>query len=234
MPSRGEEGLQNQEGLLFGEEVDEVEIMENKIKFIVSIKNGQKTGFFLDQREMRNWVQELSEGKKVLNCFGYTGGFSLYAMKGGATQVDTVDISTDAIGLAQKNTSLNKIDADKHNFIAEDVFQFLREKPLEYDLIILDPPAFTKRKTDIIQACRGYKDINRLAIKKIPSGSLLLTSSCSYHIDEKLFQTVVFQAAAEAGRSVRIIGRHRLALDHPINIFHPEGEYLKSLLLFIE
>ena len=234
LPSRGEEGLQNQEGLLFGEDIDEVEILENKIKFIVSIKNGQKTGFFLDQREMRNWVKELSEGKKVLNCFGYTGGFSLYAMKGDAAQVDTVDISTEAIALAQKNTLLNKIDADKHNFIAGDVFQFLRDEPLEYDLIILDPPAFTKRKADIMQACRGYKDINRLAMKKIPSGSMLLTSSCSYHVDERLFQTVVFQAAAEAGRSVRIIGRHRLAPDHPINIFHPEGEYLKSLLLFID
>lgn len=234
LPSRAEEGLQNQEGLLFGEDVDEVEIMENKIKFIVSIKNGQKTGFFLDQREMRNWVKELSEGKKVLNCFGYTGGFSLYAMKGGATTVDTVDISAEAINLAKKNTSLNKIKIDKHGFIAEDVFQFLRKKPLEYDLIILDPPAFTKCKTDVIQACRGYKDINRLAMKKIPSGSFLLTSSCSYHVDEKLFQTVVFQAAAEAGRSVRIIGRHHLAPDHPINIFHPEGEYLKSLLLFID
>lgn len=234
LPSRGEEGLQNQEGLLFGKDVDKVEVIENKIKFIVSIKSGQKTGFFLDQREMRNWVKELSEGKKVLNCFGYTGGFSLYAMKGGATQVDTVDISKEAIGLAEKNTSLNKIDEKKHGFIAEDVFQFLREEPLDYDLIILDPPAFTKRKTDIIQACRGYKDINRLAMKKIPSGSLLLTSSCSYHVDERLFQTVIFQAAQEAGRNVRIIGRHRLASDHPINIFHPEGEYLKSLLLFIE
>lgn len=232
--SRGEEGLQNQEGLLYGEDIDEVEIMENKIKFIVSLKNGQKTGFFLDQREMRKLVGELSEGKKVLNCFGYTGGFSLYAMNGGATTVDTVDISEDAINLAKKNTSLNKIKTEKHGFIAEDVFQFLREKPLEYNLIILDPPAFTKRKTDIIQACRGYKDINRLAIKKILPNSFLLTSSCSYHVDEKLFQTVVFQAAAEANRSARIIGRHRLAPDHPINIFHPEGEYLKSLLLFIE
>lgn len=234
LPSRGEEGLKNEEGLLFGEDVDEVKIIENKIKFIVSIKNGQKTGFFLDQREMRKWVGELAEGKKVLNCFGYTGGFSLYAMAGGATIVDTVDISKEAIELAQKNTTLNKIKPEKHGFIAEDVFQFLREKPLDYDLIVLDPPAFTKRKSDIIQACRGYKDINRLAMKKIPSGSFLLTSSCSYHVDEKLFQTVVFQAAAEANRSVRIIGRHHLAPDHPINIFHPEGEYLKSLLLFIE
>ena len=234
LSSRGEEGLSNQEGLLYGEDVDEIEIIENKIKFIVSIKNGQKTGFFLDQREMRAWVKKLSEGKKVLNCFGYTGGFSLYAMKGSATTVDTVDISADAINLAKKNASLNKIDIKKHGWIVEDVFKFLREKPLEYDLIILDPPAFTKRKTDIVQACRGYKDINRLAMKKIPSGSLLLTSSCSYHVDEKLFQTVIFQAAQEAGRNVRIIGRHRLAPDHPINIFHPEGEYLKSLLLFIE
>ena len=234
LPSRGEEGLKNQEGLLSGDDVDEVEILENGIKFIVSIKSGQKTGFFLDQREMRKWVQEIAKDKKVLNCFGYTGGFSLYAIAGGADRADTVDISEDAIKLARKNAGLNKIKVDKHGWITADVFEFLREKPLDYDLIILDPPAFAKRKSDIVQACRGYKDINRLAIKKIVPGGLLLTSSCSYHVDEKLFQTVVFQAAQEAGRNVRIIGRHHLAPDHPINIFHPEGEYLKSLLLYVE
>lgn len=234
LPSRGEEGLKNQEGLLYGEDVDEVEIIENKIKFIVSIKSGQKTGFFLDQREMRDWVRNLSKGKKVLNCFGYTGGFSLYAIDGGAEKVDTVDISEDAIALAQKNAKANKFTTKNHGWITKDAFQFLREEDLNYDLIILDPPAFAKRKTDIVQACRGYKDINRLAIKKIPANSFVLTSSCSYHVDERLFQTVVFQAAREAGRNVRIIGRHRLASDHPINIFHHEGEYLKSLLLFVE
>jgi 23S rRNA (cytosine1962-C5)-methyltransferase len=234
VPSRGEEGLKDAEGLLWGEDADEVEVRENGIAFIVSIKGGQKSGFFLDQREMRRWAGELSGGKRVLNCFGYTGGFSLYAITGGAARVDTVDISEEAIALARRNAALNEFPADRHGWLARDVFEFLREDALAYDVIILDPPAFAKRKIDVVRACRGYKDINRLAIQKIPSGGIVMTSSCSYHVDEKLFQTVVFQAAREAGRTVRIIGRHRLAPDHPINIFHPEGEYLKSLLLFVE
>ncbi len=237
LPSRREEGLQMTEGFLYGEDVPNVlnvQIVENEIKFQVDLKNSQKTGFFLDQREMRVLVGQMAKNKKVLNCFSYTGGFSLYAAHGGANQVDSVDISAEAIEQAKINFKLNNFDIKKNNFYAEDVFQFLRGKELNYDLIILDPPAFAKKKSDIIQACRGYKDINRLAFMKMPSGSILVTSSCSYHVDEKLFQTVVFQAAVEAKRKVRIIQRHHLAPDHPINIFHPEGEYLKSLVLWVE
>lgn len=235
LPSRRKEGLKDQIGLLAGDELPMVvEIKENGLKFLVDIADGQKTGFFLDQREMRRWVRELSDGKRVLNCFGYTGGYSVYALAGGATDATTVDISPEVIALAEKNIALNNFSKKIAHGVVADVFGFLRQEKLSYDFIILDPPAFAKRKTDVIQACRGYKDINRLAIQRIPAGGLILTSSCSYHVDEKLFQQVVFQAAHEANRNVRIIGRHRLAPDHPINIFHPEGEYLKSLLLFVE
>ncbi len=231
--SRLEEGLKLHEQTLFGDLEDQITILENGLKFLVSPIQGQKTGFFLDHREMREQVRNLSKGKRVLNCFAYTGGFSVYAASGGATLVDSVDISEVAIKFAQKNAQLNSITIPMR-FYTEDVFQFLRQSPLEYDLIILDPPAFAKRQKDIISACRGYKDINRIAIQKMPPRSLLLTSSCSYYVDEQLFQKVVFQASVEAKRTVRIIGRHRLAVDHPINIFHPEGDYLKSLLLYVE
>lgn len=232
LPSRKEEGLQPQVGLLYGNDVDEVEILEHGNKFIVSIKDGQKTGFFLDHREMRQKVKTLAKDLKVLNCFSYTGGFSVYAAKGGASQVDSVDISEKASELARRNAALNNL--TNCEFITDDVFQFLRRHDLNYDLIILDPPAFAKKQRDVIQACRGYKDINRIAMQKMPPNSLLLTCSCSYHVDETLFQKVIFQAAMEAKRKVKIISRHEMAADHPISIFHPESDYLKSLLLHIE
>lgn len=232
LPSRKEEGLEPFEKLLYGDLAEEILVRENGLKFLVSPKQGQKTGFFLDHRAMREQIRLLSRGKKVLNCFAYTGGFSIYAASGGATCVDSVDISASAMELARKNAGLNGFSLPME-FFAADVFQFLRSSPLDYDLVILDPPAFAKKRKDVIQACRGYKDINRLALQKMPDSSLLLTSSCSYFVDEQLFQKVVFQAAAEAKRNVRIIGRHHLAMDHPINIFHPEGDYLKSLLLYV-
>lgn len=232
LPSRKEEGLQPQVGLLYGKDFDEVEILENGNKFIVSVKDGQKTGFFLDHRQMRQKIKNLSQGLKVLNCFSYTGGFSIYAGKGGASHVDSVDISEKATEMGKRNAKLNGL--ENTNFITDDVFQFLRKNDLNYDLIILDPPAFAKKQRDIIQACRGYKDINRIAMSKMPPNSLLLTCSCSYHVDESLFQKVIFQAAIEAKRNVKIIGRHEMAADHPINIFHPESDYLKSLLLYVE
>lgn len=232
MPSRKEEGLESSEQMLLGSLPRDLHILENGLKFVVDPIQGQKTGFFLDHREMRELVRSLSSNKRVLNGFAYTGGFSVYAADGGAVLVDSVEISEAANQVAKKNMQLNAIKTPM-KFFTEDVFQFLRHSSLEYDLIILDPPAFAKRKKDIIAGCRGYKDINRLAIQKMPAHSLLLTSSCSYYVDEQLFQKVVFQAAAEAKRKVRIIGRHRLAVDHPINIFHPEGDYLKSLLLYI-
>lgn len=235
LPSRKEEGLHDEQGALFGEiPSNGVEIFENGLRFFVSILHGQKTGFFLDHREMRGQVGALAHGKRVLNCFAYTGGFSVYAAQGGAVAVDSVDLSAGAMQLAERNMELNGFASDAHHFYTADVFDFLREKPLDYDIVILDPPAFAKRQKDVVAACRGYKDINRLAMEKMPAASVLLTSSCSYHVNEELFQTVVFQAAVEAGRTVRIIGRHRMAADHPVNICHPESDYLKSLLLYIE
>jgi 23S rRNA (cytosine1962-C5)-methyltransferase len=234
MPSRKEERLGSEEGVLYGVLPSEVEIKENGLKFLVQAKEGQKTGFFLDQRSMRQWVRELARGRRVLNCFCYTGGFSVYAAAGGASQVDSVDISALAMGLAQKNMALNEFDGGQYRFFTADIFQFLRQQALDYELLILDPPAFAKKKQDIVSACRGYKEINRLALQKLPKGALLLTCSCSCHVDESLFQKVLFQAAVEAGRTVRILGRHRMAADHPINVCHPEGDYLKSLLLYVE
>lgn len=234
LPSRREEGLLPFEQVLNGTLPAALEIVENGLRFLVDVPHGQKTGFFLDQREMRKLVSAYAKGKKVLNCFSYSGGFSVYAMQGGAVRADSVDISEAAIQLARQNFALNSFDMADSRFHARDVFAFLRDDELAYDFIILDPPAFAKTKNDVVKACRGYKDINRLAMQKMPSGSFLLTSSCSYFVDDKLFQTVVFQAAREANRTVRIIGRHILAPDHPINIYHPEGEYLKSLLLYVE
>lgn len=230
LPSRKEEGLKETQGWLTPAGENEVTVLEHGLTFKVSLTEGQKTGFFLDQREMRQKVRSLANGKKVLNCFSYTGGFSVYAADGGARHVDSVDISEKAIAMAEENLKLN---ARSGKCFVEDVFTFLREKPLDYDLVILDPPAFAKRQKDVIQACRGYKDINRLAFQKMPPNSTLITCSCSHFVDEKLFQTVVFQAAAEAKRSVQIVGRHLLAPDHPINLAHQEGGYLKSLTLHI-
>lgn len=231
---RREENLPDVEGVISGSWTGDVAILESGLRFTVDPVRGQKTGFFLDHRMMRQRVRELAKGKRVLNCFSYTGGFSVYALAGGATQVDTVDLARDAIERAKRHVEMNGFSLEGNGFYAEDVFDFLRQKPLDYQLVILDPPAFAKKKKDVVAACRGYKDINRVAMEKMPSSSLLLTSSCSYHVDPALFQTVVFQAAAEAGRTARIIGRHVLAPDHPINLFHPEGDYLKSLLIFLD
>lgn len=231
--TRREEGLPEILAWRHGTPQKEIPIVENGIQFLVDPEHGQKTGFFLDQREMRQQVRQLAHGKRVLNVFCYTGGFSLYAGAGGASHVASVDISEPAIDLLKRHIQLNHQES-LHQTYCADAFKFLREEALDYELVILDPPAFAKRRKDIVPACRGYKDINRLAMQKMPKGSILLTNSCSYHVDEELFQKVVFQAAVEAGRSVRIIGRHQLAPDHPVNLCHPEGDYLKSLLLYID
>lgn len=234
LPSRKEEGLPPAEGWLWGDPIPEVQVRENGLPFLIHPEQSQKTGFFLDHREMREQVRSFAEGKRVLNAFSYTGGFTVYALAGGASRVDSVDISEAAMTQARRHVALNGFDPGKHGFYVADVFQFLRENELNYDLVILDPPAFAKKKKDIVSACRGYKDINRLAMQKMEPKTLLLTCSCSHHVDDKLFQQVVFQAAAEANRQVRVIGTHRLAPDHPVNLFHPESNYLKSLLLYLE
>ena len=233
-PSRRVEGLEEREGVLRGEPLEEVIVQERGMLLKVKPKEGQKTGLFLDQREMRSLVKEFSRGRRVLNLFGYTGAFSVAALMGGALQADTVEISLPALENARENLALNGFDPSKNGFIPADVFTFLREEKLkDYGLVVLDPPAFCKSKRDLIKACRGYKDINRLTIGGLPSGSLLLTSSCSHFVDEKLFGQVVFEAAAEAGRDVRILQRHRMAFDHTVSLYHPEGEYLKRLFLEI-
>ena len=228
-----EEGIDPQENTLWGNIPDLVEIKEEGIRFNVSIKRGQKTGFFLDQREMRKQVSELSKGKQVLNAFCYTGGFTLAALKGGAHHVDSVDVSASALEMCKQNILLNGYEASRNQCYQEDVFEFLTMRLCDYDLLILDPPAFAKKKKDIPSAIKGYKKIFEMAMRKMPSPSLLLVSSCSYYISEEIFEYILRDAALEAKRSARIIGRHRLALDHPINLYHAESSYLKSLLIEI-
>ncbi len=206
------------------------------MRYLIDLEGGQKTGLFLDQREMRSLVRSLAAGRTVLDVCSYVGGFSLSALAGGAIAADAVDYDAAALETARANMAINGMDADKFGTYAQDAFEFLRMRPQPrtYDFIILDPPAFAKRSTDIDQAKHAYTDLNRMAMQLLPPGSLLLTCSCSYQMDPALFQTVVFHAARQAGRFVRILHRHRQAVDHPINIYHPEVDYLKSLLLWVE
>ncbi len=228
---RRREGLSEQKQHLYGDASPEVDVLENSLAFSVHVLEGQKTGLFLDQREMRAQIRSLSSQKRVLNCFSYTGGFSIAALAGGASFVDSVDISGKCGPALDRNLALNQFSPEKHRFIAGDAIDFIIEQPLNYDLVILDPPAFAKKRQDLPKASHAYRKLNRKTLEKIPSGSLLLTCSCSSQIDDKLFQTILFKASLEANRPVRILGRHRQAADHPISMYHPESAYLKSLLL---
>ncbi|MDD5438577.1 MAG: class I SAM-dependent rRNA methyltransferase [Candidatus Omnitrophica bacterium] len=234
MPGRAEEGLSDSTGVLYGTLNEPVEILESGIRFLVRVTDSQKTGFYFDQRQMRELVKDYAGRRRVLNCFSYTGAFTVCALKGGAMTVDSVDTSAEALQQAKENVTLNSCDTGLSRYFEADVFEFLRVTHDAYDFIILDPPAFAKKASDVVKACRGYKDINRSAIKRVQPGGIILTCSCSYHIDATLFQQVVFQASREAERNVRILQRHHLAPDHPVNIYHPEGEYLKSLVLYVE
>jgi 23S rRNA (cytosine1962-C5)-methyltransferase len=234
MPSRREEGLKEKEGILYGSPVDRVEIREEGLRFFIDLKGSQKTGFYLDQRDMRKLVRERAKGRSVLNAFAYTGAFSVYALKGGAVRADAVESSERAVSLARENFKLNGITDSAGLFFTTDVFEFLRKPDLDYDFIILDPPAFAKKRSDVIPACRGYKDINRLAIQKVRPEGLVLTFSCSRFVDESLFRQVVFEAALEAERRARILHRYRQPFDHPVNVYHPETEYLKGFLLYVD
>ena len=209
-------------------------VMENSLLFAVDIKEGQKTGFFIDQRKNRELIKQISKEKTVLNAFCYTGGFSVYALAGGARSVHSVDISQSAIAMTEKNVSENFKGLKNHIAIKEDCFNYLRDMDEIYDLIILDPPAFVKSATNIEKGAKGYKDINLNALRKIKKDSFLATFSCSQHISSELFQKIVFSAAADSGRNVQIISHLSQPEDHPINIYHPEGEYLKGLLLHVE
>ncbi len=226
-------GIEERSGFLFGEAA-EGEVMENGFRFRVNWTDGQKTGFFIDQRENRRMLGSWSEGRKVLNMFGYTGGFSVYALGGGAEFVHTVDSSGKAIDLARENVEMNFPGSTKHEAYAVDAFAYFREIQDQYDLIILDPPAFAKHQNVLSNALQGYKRLNQRAFEVIAPGGILFTFSCSQAVSKENFRKSVFVAAANAGRNVRILQQLTQPADHPISLYHPEGEYLKGLVLEVE
>ena len=214
---------------------DEQTVLENGHKFIVNWTEGQKTGFFLDQRENRALVGSLAKGRNVLNLFCYTGGFSIYALANGALHVDSVDSSKKAMMMVDRNVALNGFDETKHTSLCCDAIDYLREVPEgKYDLMIVDPPAFAKHRGSLKNALRAYQRLNAAAISKVAPGGFVFTYSCSQVVDKEAFALAVFSAAAQAGRSVRILDRLNQPCDHSVNIYHPEGEYLKGLLLYVE
>ena len=216
---------------------DEFWSIENGLSFRIDWLRGQKTGFFVDQRENRALVERYAAGKDVLNMFCYTGGFSLYALRGGAKTVDSVDVSQKAIDLVNVNVAKNFPKAKNHTAVAADAFEYLSAQKAQnrtFDLIILDPPAFAKHRDAVKNALRGYQRINAKAIEMIRPGGILFTFSCSQAVDKEAFRLAVFSAAAQVGRKVRILHQLHQPQDHPINIYHPEGEYLKGLVLYVE
>lgn len=235
---RKKEGLELRKGVIFGENPPtEIEITENEnMKLLVDIENGHKTGYYLDQRDNRAALAKYCKGKSVLNCFSYTGGFSLYALKGRALKVANVDVSQRALDTAKRNIVLNHLDPGRVKFIKEDVFKFLRNekaKNNKYDVIVLDPPKFAESRGQLDKACRGYKDINMLAASIINPGGYLMTYSCSGHMTPDLFQKVVADAILDANREGQIVEYLQQASDHPISTAYPEGLYLKGLVVRI-
>ena len=220
-------------GFLLGESHTDVAV-ENGLRFHIDWLKGQKTGFFIDQRENRSLLERYSRGRKVLNMFCYTGGFSVYALRGGATLVHSVDSSSKAVELVRSNVELNFPGDTRHEAFAEDAFRFLDEMTIPYDLVVLDPPAFAKHRDALKQALRGYTKLNAKAMERMPSGSILFTFSCAQAVNKDQFRTAVFAAAHQTGRKVRILHQLHQPADHPINIYHPEGEYLKGLVLYVE
>jgi 23S rRNA (cytosine1962-C5)-methyltransferase len=208
--------------------------MENGLLFYVDWLRGQKTGFFVDQRDNRLLLERFAKGKRVLNMFCYTGGFSFYAMRGGAELVHSVDSSAKAIELTNRNVDLNFPGDTRHQAFCEDAFRYLEQAGSQYNLIILDPPAFAKHRGALHNALKGYTRLNHKAFQKIQSGGILFTFSCSQVVTKDHFRNAVFTAAAQAGRQVRILHQLHQPADHPINIYHPEGEYLKGLVLYVE
>ena len=232
LPFKAELGQEN--GFLIGGEADNVAI-ENGLRFHIDWLRGQKTGFFVDQRDNRALVEHYAQGRSVLNMFCYTGGFSVYALRGGAVKVHSVDSSAKAVELVNANVALNFPDDSRHEAYAEDAFRFLQQMDEDaYDLIILDPPAFAKHKDALRNALKGYTRLNLRAFEKIRPGGILFTFSCSQAVSKEQFRTAVFTAAALSGRNVRILHQLHQPADHPINIYHPEGEYLKGLVLYVE
>ena len=225
--------LDNESGYPLGNEAEDI-AMENGLKFCVDWQKGQKTGFFVDQRENRSLLERYSKGRSVLNMFCYTGGFSFYAMRGGAKLVHSVDSSAKAISLTNRNVELNFPNDPRHQAFAEDAFKYLERMGSNYDLIILDPPAFAKHKNVLRNALQGYRKLNAIAFEKIKPGGILFTFSCSQVVSKDNFRLAVFSAAAQSKRNVRILHQLTQPADHPVNIYHPEGEYLKGLVLYVE
>lgn len=223
-----------EDGFLYGHS-EAIPVLENGIQFLPDWIRGQKTGFFIDQRENRELVEQYAKGKTILNAFCYTGGFSLYALRGAAKQVDSLDSSSKAMYLTDKHVELNYGDCPRHHSITQDAFEYLDQMPEgQYDMIILDPPAFAKHRRVLKNALIGYRRINSQAFKKIAPGGILFTFSCSQAVSKEEFRLAVFTAAAASGRHVRILHQLTQPIDHPINIYHPEGEYLKGLVLQVE
>lgn len=225
--------LHQENGFLVGGDASNV-AMENGLKFHIDWLRGQKTGFFVDQRENRSLLEQYAKGKSVLNMFCYTGGFSVYAMRGDAKQVHSVDSSAKAIELTNDNVALNFPGDARHEAFCEDAFKYLNEHDQQYDLIVLDPPAFAKHRAALRNALKGYTRLNVKGLQRIKKGGILFTFSCSQVVTKDNFRNAVFTAAAQVGRKVRILHQLHQPADHPINIYHPEGEYLKGLVLYVE
>lgn len=225
--------LHQENGFLVGGDASNV-AMENGLKFHIDWLRGQKTGFFVDQRENRSLLEQYAKGKNVLNMFCYTGGFSVYAMRGDAKQVHSVDSSAKAIELTNDNVALNFPGDARHEAFCEDAFKYLDEHDQQYDLIVLDPPAFAKHRAALRNALKGYTRLNVKGLQRIKKGGILFTFSCSQVVTKDNFRNAVFTAAAQVGRKVRILHQLHQPADHPINIYHPEGEYLKGLVLYVE
>jgi 23S rRNA (cytosine1962-C5)-methyltransferase len=231
LPSRYASDFENE--YMYGEP-GSGEVTEHGNKFAIDWEKGQKTGFFIDQRENRKLLGDYSSGKKVLNMFGYTGGFSVYARRGGAELVHTVDSSVHAVQMADQNMKLNFGEDTRHKGIAADAFKYLESPPEEYDVIILDPPAFAKHQNVLHNALQGYKKLNAKALEMIRPGGILFTFSCSQAVSRENFKRSVFVASANTGRRIRILHQLNQPADHPVSIYHPEGEYLKGLVLLVD
>lgn len=231
LPFKAELGQEN--GFIYGH-TDNNTAVENSLSFHVDWLKGQKTGFFVDQRENRLLLEHYAKGKSVLNMFCYTGGFSVYAMRGGANIVHSVDSSAKAIELTNHNVAMNFPNDNRHEAFCEDAFKYLDDNDKKYDLIVLDPPAFAKHRMALHNALKGYIRLNIKGLQRIKPGGILFTFSCSQAVSKENFRNAVFTAAAQAGRNVRILHQLHQPADHPVNIYHPEGEYLKGLVLYVE
>ena len=231
LPFKAELGQAN--GFIYGH-TDNNTAVENSLSFHVDWLKGQKTGFFVDQRENRSLLEHYAKGKSVLNMFCYTGGFSVYAMRGGANIVHSVDSSAKAIELTNHNVAMNFPNDNRHEAFCEDAFKYLDDNDKKYDLIVLDPPAFAKHRMALHNALKGYIRLNIKGLQRIKPGGILFTFSCSQAVSKENFRNAVFTAAAQAGRNVRILHQLHQPADHPVNIYHPEGEYLKGLVLYVE